>query len=29
MMFDALSELKDGNAEIEELCIQAKELLAA
>ncbi len=29
MMFKALSELKDNNAEIEELCTQAQELLAA
>lgn len=29
MMLDALSELKDNNPEIEELCSQAHELLGA
>jgi hypothetical protein len=27
MMFDALSNLQDGNSEIEALCLQANELL--
>jgi hypothetical protein len=29
MMFKALSDLQDSNSEIEALCLQANELLAA
>jgi hypothetical protein len=29
MMFEALSELKETNRELEDLCLQANELLAS